>query len=254
MVSALINATLAGVGYSLWVRRDTWWSRWEIGVSLAIALEGVALLLWSPWGSVALGPLLYRGTGLWNVQNLLGHLCVVIAITANIYHVLVRLTDPERVQALMRRHLAVPVWSGMVLMVTLFVIADEGYLPDGFTATDTCTWFTAYWAVTGGLWLFLSLYAGRTLLLMKSDPRARKTYYLYMVSSVFAVAACVSQIGSVWAGINAAVAVWACACLSITVFAVGSARSWQAKAAWFTAGDRRDDRADKQSHPPQSLG
>ena len=39
MVDALIVLTLLVSAYSCWVRRDTWWSRWEIGASLAIVLE-----------------------------------------------------------------------------------------------------------------------------------------------------------------------------------------------------------------------
>ena len=48
MTTALIGATVAVALYTLWVRRDTWWSRWEIGITVAIALETVALVLMSP--------------------------------------------------------------------------------------------------------------------------------------------------------------------------------------------------------------
>lgn len=38
MMSALIIITLAFVFCSLWIRRDTWRSRWEADASLNIAL------------------------------------------------------------------------------------------------------------------------------------------------------------------------------------------------------------------------
>ena len=38
MTSAFIGGAVAVAVYSLWVRRDTWWSRWEAAASLAIAL------------------------------------------------------------------------------------------------------------------------------------------------------------------------------------------------------------------------
>lgn len=235
MTSALIAATLAVVGYSLWVRRDTWWSRWEIGVSVALALEGVALILLSPWGATIIGPALHRIVGLWNVQDLLGCLCIVVAVSANIYHTMVRLTDPQQVRALMRRQLRIPVRCGIVAMVVLFAIADEHSLSDGLAAGGTGGWFAAYWAATGGVLLLLCGYATRVLLPLKADPRATETYRLYLTSSTFAIAAIVLQLASVWAALEAAqVAVWACVCLSIAVFAFGSARSWRAKADWFS--------------------
>lgn len=251
MVSALIVATLAVVGYSLWVRRDTWWSRWEVGVSLAIALEGVALVLLSPWGSATVGPLLHRAVGLWNVQNPIAWLCVVVAVLANIYHTLVRLADPRQVRALMRKHLRVPVLLGVTLMVAFFIIADEEALSDGFTATGTCGWFTAYWVALGGLLIFLTGYATRVLLPLKTDRRAAETYRLYLASSVFAIAALTIEVASVWADLNTSVVVWLCACLSVAVFALGSARSWRAKAAWFSAGSRPGRRFTRESNPPQ---
>lgn len=251
MVSALINVTLVVIAYSLWVRRDTWWSRWEVGVSTAIALEGVALALLSPWGSSTVGPLLYRAVGLWNVPHPIAWLCLFVAVSANIYHALVRLTDPRRARALMRRHLRVPVCLGAALMVVFFVIADEGSLSDGFAAAGTSGWFTAYWVMTGGLLIVLSCYATRVLLPLKADPRATETYRLYLTSSVFAIAGLIVEVGSVWLDVDTTAAVWLFMCLSVVIFALGSARSWRAKGAWFASSDRPDHRLAPESNPPQ---
>ncbi|MBS9535124.1 hypothetical protein KIH27_16170 [Mycobacterium sp. M1] len=234
MVSVLVVATLAAVAYSLWVRRDTWWTRWEVGITVGLALEGVALLLLSPWGTSTFGPPLHRAVGLWNVGHLLGWLCVIPAIIANTYHVLVRMVDPAQARAVLRRHLRVPVLLGLVLMVTTFVIADEEALAHGFGAADTSGWFDAFWVVTGSLLIFLSGYATRVLLPLKADPRARETYRLYQASTVFAVAAFAIQMVAVWFDFRADIAVWSGVALSVSVFAIGSARSWQAKAAWFS--------------------
>ena len=72
MMSALIIITLAAVFYSLWIRRDTWRSRWEADASLNIALQGCAVLLMSPWASETLGPPLHHIFRRWNVEDLLG--------------------------------------------------------------------------------------------------------------------------------------------------------------------------------------
>jgi hypothetical protein len=132
LMTALITATLAAVVYSLWIRRHTWLSRWEAGASLNIALQGCAVLLMSPWASATLGPPLRRIIGLWNVEDLLGHLCLIVAVTAIIHHGLARLTHESHIPRLFRKHVAVPLRLGVPLLVSVFVIADEAYHPDLF--------------------------------------------------------------------------------------------------------------------------
>jgi hypothetical protein len=240
MTSVLIVATLALITYSSWVRRDTWWSRWEAAASLALVLEGCALLLMSPWGATAIGPILHRGLGVWNVQQMLGHLCLIVAILANIYHMLVRLADPDQVRSIMRRQLIIPVWFGITLMVPSYLLADQEYRPDMFAAATTSAWLIVYELVGCAVVLYLSGYVSRLMLILRKDPRAKATIDLFLVSMAFAAAACLVVIGSTWGGgDHASPAIWACVCLAVGTFAFGSARSWQAKSAWFTSGGGR---------------
>ncbi|OBH21606.1 hypothetical protein EHH44_19520 [Mycolicibacter terrae] len=237
MTSVLIVATLALIAYSSWIRRDTWWSRWEAAASLALVLEAGALLLMSPWGATAIGPILRRGLGVWNVQQMLGHLCLIAAVVANIYHMLVRLADPAQVRSIMRRHLTVPVWLGVALMVPSYLLADQEYRLDLFAAAHTDSWLIAYEVVGCAVLLYLSAYVSRLMLTLREDPRAKSTIDLYLVSMTFASAGCLIVIGSAWVeGGAASPAIWTCICLSVGTFAYGSARSWQAKSAWFTSG------------------
>ncbi|BBX20644.1 hypothetical protein MTER_00550 [Mycolicibacter terrae] len=250
MTSVFIGATVFVALYSLWVRRDTWWSRWEIGITLAIALETIALLLMSPWAAETLGPWVQRATRMWNLHQLIGHICFVIAVAANIYHVLPRLADFDRIRPLFRRHVEWPVGIGIVAMVAVFVIADAGYRPDGFsTSGGGGTWASVYWVLFCGLLIFLSSYATRLLLLVRSDPRAKETVELYTASSAFALAALVAQLSTTWSKSDVSTLVWLCVCVSVTIFAYGSARSWKAKAAWFVPRGR----SIKESNPPQAL-
>lgn len=244
MMSVLIVATLVAVAYSLWIRRDSWRSRWEAGASLNIALQGGAVLLMSPWASATLGPPLHRLLGRWNVEDLAGHICAVLAVSAIIYHGLARLDDERQLRRLFRRHIATPVRVGVPLLVTVFVIADEGYHPDLFPAHVSTVWFGAYWLMLGGLLTYLFVYAGRVLLILRADPRSKATVDLYLVSAAFGVAATVIQVSTVEAGIDITLPVWLCGCTGAIGFAYGSARSWHAKVAWFT----------RENHPPQPSG
>lgn len=249
MTSALIGVTVLVALYSLWVRRDTWWSRWEIGITLAIALETCALVLMSPWAAETLGPSIHIVMRTWNLQQLVGHICFIIAIAANIYHVLARLSDAERIRPMFRRQVLRPVQIGIVAMVATFLAADADYRPHGFATGDGGAWLKAYWVLMCGLLIYLSAYATRVLLVLRSDPRAKETVELYTASSAFAVAAIMALLSNTWSTTDVSTLVWVCACVSVVIFAYGSARSWRAKAAWFTTGGRTI----KESNPPQAL-
>ncbi|GBE66121.1 hypothetical protein MFM001_25830 [Mycobacterium sp. MFM001] len=244
MMAALISATLAAIVCSLWIRRHTWQSRWEAGATLNIALQGCAVLLMSPWASATFGPRLHRILGLWNVEDLLGHLCLVVAVAAIIDHALARLTDEEKVQGLLHRHVAGPIGLGVAILVSVFVIADERYHPDLFPAHVSTVWLGAYWLVLGSLLIYLLSYAARVLLILRHDPRSKSTVDLYLISAGFGVAANVIQMTTAWAGIDVTLPVWLCGCLGVTGFAYASARSWRSKVNWFTPGYRL---------PPQPL-
>lgn len=230
---ALIAITLVAIVYSLWVRRHSWRSRWEAGASLNIALQGCAVALMSPWVSAALGPRLHHTFGRWNVEDLLGHICLIAAVAAIIYHGLSRLDDERQLRGLFRRHIKTPLLLGIPVLVLVFVIADEGYHPDLFPAHVSTVWFGAYWLVLGALLLYLFGYAGRVLLILQKDPRSKATANLYLISAAFGVAATVIQVTTAEAGIDITLPVWLCACLGAIGFAYGSARSWHAKVAWF---------------------
>jgi hypothetical protein len=250
MTSAFIGATVVVALYSLWVRRDTWWSRWEIGVTLAIALETCALVLTSPFAAATLGLWAHSVTRIWNLQQLAGHICFVLAVAANIHHVLPRLADCGRIRPLFRRHVELPMLIGVVALVAVFVVADAGYRPDGFsTGNDAGAWAKVYWVLLCGMLMYLSGCATRLLLLVRSDPRAKETVELYTASSAFALAALVALLSTTWTKVDVSQLVWLCVCISVAIFAYGSARSWKAKAAWFASGRRPI----KEPNPPQAL-
>lgn len=235
--TALIAATLAAIVCSLWIRRHTWHSRWEAGATLNIALQGCAVLLMSHWAAAALGPPLHGIFGLWNVQHLLGHICWIFAVVAIIQHGLTRLTNETHVRGLLRQYVWRPLGLGVPLLVTVFVITDEGHHLDMFSAPVNDVWLAAYWLVLAGLLIYLLGYTGQVLLQLRTDPRSTATVNLYLISAGFGVAAHVIQLATAWAGSDVALPIWFCACLGATGFAYASARSWQAKVAWFTTGE-----------------
>ena len=243
MTFVLIAVTMALVVRSLWIRRDTWRSRWEIGASLSVALQGCALLLMSPWAANILGQHLHRALGRWNVQHLLGHICLIVAVTALIRHVLIRFTNQPQVTTLFSRQVLRPVRLGVPLLAVLFVAADERDHPDLLTAHVGNAWLSAYWLLLGALLLYLLNYAARVLLIIRGDARSRPVVNVYLLALGSAVVAGVLRLGSVWAGIDITLLVWLFTCLSLGGFACGSAQSWQAKINWFVAASHAPSRS-----------
>lgn len=235
MTPAFIVATVVMVSYCLWVRRDTWWSRWEAGATFAIAMEGCALLLLTPWAAIELGPTLHSLLGLWNAQQVLGFLCLLAGVIGNVYHMLVRLTDPAHVWPIMRKHLLVPVGLCVAVMLMAFVNTNRGFEPDLFAVLRGDHWVTAFEVTGAAVLLYLTGYIGRLMLSLRHDHRARTTLALFLAAMTFAVAACLVGITSIYIGRDAGPAIWACACLSVMIFAYGLAQSWQAKKAWFAS-------------------
>jgi hypothetical protein len=237
MMSALIIATLVVVFCSLWIRRHTWRSRWEADASLNIALQGCAVLLMSPWASETLGPPLHHVFGLWNVEDLIGHICLMFAAAAIVEHGLARLGDHLEWRRIFRRQIEVPLWLGVPALVAVFFAAHEKYHPDLFPAHVSTLWFGTYWIVLGILLVYLFGYAARVMLIVRKDPRSTVTATLYLISAAFGLAATVIQVTTAEAGIDITLPVWLCACLGAIGFAYGSARSWLAKVAWFRDGN-----------------
>ncbi|MBW8711191.1 MAG: hypothetical protein JF631_09100 [Mycobacterium sp.] len=50
-LATLIAITLGCIAWSLWIRRVTWSCRWEVAATLNIALQGLAVMLMSPFAS-----------------------------------------------------------------------------------------------------------------------------------------------------------------------------------------------------------
>ncbi|ORV45059.1 hypothetical protein AWC02_14125 [Mycolicibacter engbaekii] len=254
LISAIAAATLAIVGYCLWVRRDTWRSRWEAGATFAIAMEGCALFLLTPWAATQLGPALHSLLGLWNVQQVAGWLCLIAGVMGNIYHMLVRLTAAPHVWPVMRKHLLVPVGLGIAVMLVAFFNSEREFEPDMFIRLNGDRWLTAFEVAAGALLLFLSGYVGRLMVALRPDHRARATLVLYLAAMAFAVTACVVAIISIAIGRYAGPVIWVCVCLSVGIFAYGLARSWQAKKAWFrpNRAAASDECAPRDSNPQPS--
>jgi hypothetical protein len=237
-LTALIIVTLASIGWSLWIRRVTWHSRWEVAATLNIALQGCAVALISPLSSETLGVALHRITGEWNLQNYVGHDCYIVAASAIVYNAVGRLAEDDAIQRSFTQYVERPATLCIPLLLATFTLSrgSKTYVRD-FFAMPTDFWLSVYWVLLTGTLAYLLVFGSRALLVLRRDPRSRHFANLYLLASASGVAACVVRMTTalipLLQGPVSTALVWFFSCTCGASFALISAQSWRQKIRWF---------------------
>ena len=237
-LSVLIAFTIASILWSLWIRRVTWHCRWEVAATLNIALQGAAVALMSPLAADTVGIALHKATGMWNLQNYIGHDCYVVAASAIVYNALGRLADDHALQTSFKQYVERPATLCIPLLLATFTLSrgSKTYARD-FFALPTDFWLSAYWVVLCGTLTYLLIFGSRALAALRQDPRSRRIANLYLVACASGITACAVRIITALVpaiqGPTDAAMVWFFACGCGAGFAVTSAHSWRQKVKWF---------------------
>ena len=238
-LATLIAITLGCIAWSLWIRRVTWSSRWEVAATLNIALQGLAVLLMSPWASESLGHWLHAVTGMWNLEDYIGHDAYIVAASAVVYNTLGRLADDHVMQKTFKMYVERPATLCIPLLLAAFSLGNGAriYKPDFFDV-PTDFWLAFYWLLLCGMLIYLLCYGGRALLILRQDPRSRKIANVYLVASASGILACIVRITTAFVPslqpVEGGTLVWIFACGCGAGFAITSAQSWRMKTKWFS--------------------
>jgi len=236
--TVLIFITLASIAWSLWIRRVTWHCRWEVAATLNIALQGSAVALMSPLCSEHLGVALHNITGVWNLQNYIGHDCYIVAASAIVYNAVGRLAEDDALQASFKQYVERPATLCIPLLLATFTLSSgsKTYALD-FFALRTDFWLSVYWVLLCGTLSYLLIFGSRALLVLRKDPRSRNIANLYLVASASGISACVVRIITAlipaFQGPVGTATIWVFACLCGAGFALTSGQSWRQKVKWF---------------------
>jgi hypothetical protein len=243
-LATLIAITLCCIAWSLWIRRVTWSSRWEVAATLNIALQGGAVVLMSPWASETVGVALHSLTGKWNLEDYIGHDLYIVAASAVVYNALGRLQDDHSLQRSFKQWVERPATLCIPLLLVTFWLGNGAkvYYADFFKA-PTDFWLNMYWLLLCGTLIYLLGYGARALLVLRQDPRSRRVANVYLVASAAGVAACVVRLATAFipplqAWDNGPALVWVFACMCGAGFAITSAESWRNKTKWFSDANR----------------
>ncbi|OYN80737.1 hypothetical protein [Mycolicibacterium sphagni] len=242
-LGALITVTLACVAWSLWIRRVTWGCRWEIAATLNIALQGAAVFLMSPLASETVGQWLHSLTGMWNLEDYIGHDCYVVAASAIVYNALGRLQDDNATQAAFRQYVERPATLCIPLLLATFSMGNGAKIyRDDFFTVPTDFWLSAYWLLLCGTLIYLLGYGSRALLILRRDPRSRRIANVYLAASASGITACAIRIITAYVPrlqeLEGGTLVWLFACSCGAGFALAAAHSWRIKTKWFTRAAR----------------
>ena len=240
-LATLIAITLCCIAWSLWIRRVTWSSRWEVAATLNIALQGAAVVLMSPWASETLGVALHALTGKWNLEDFIGHDCYIVAASAVVYNALGRLQNDHLLQKSFKRYVELPATLCIPLLLVTFSLGNGARIYEAdFFQVPTDFWLNMYWLILCGMLIYLLGYGCRALLVLRKDPRSRNIANVYLISSAAGIAACIVRLATAYIpalqGADAGTTlVWVFACMCGAGFALTSAESWRRKTKWFSS-------------------
>lgn len=242
-LKAVIVFTVVSVTWSLWIRRITWKSSWEVAASLNIALQGVAVALMSPVASATLGVWLHRLTGEWNLEDYLAHDCYLVAASAVAFNMVGRLSDEATEARNFKLWVQTPATLCVPVLLMVFTQskAVRDYSPDFFRHACGCH-MRIYWTVLCATLIWIMAYAGRALLIVRADDQqSRKMATMLLLSLASGILACAYRIVVCFlpqdaeTSFMASFPIWALACGCGIGFAISGARSWGAKTRWFTS-------------------
>ena len=243
-LATLIAITLCCIAWSLWIRRVTWTSRWEVAATLNIALQGLAVVLMSPWASETVGVALHALTGKWNLEDFIGHDAYIVAASAVVYNALGRLQEDHDLQRSFKVWVELPATLCIPLLLVTFSLGNGAHIYKAdFFQVPTDFWLNMYWLILCGMLIYLLGYGSRALLILRKDPRSRRVANVYLIACAAGIAACIVRLATAFipalqtldAG---TILVWVFACMCGAGFALTSAESWRMKTRWFTNSNR----------------
>lgn len=229
MVTAALTLTLVIVFWSLWVRRYTWRARWETAGTLCICFQGLALVLTFPILSPRFSTWLYEATGLWNLEDFVGHWFFIAAAGCTVYHAMSRLDWDTA--AKFRTWVYYPIAAAFIVGMVLFAKskASHVYHQDLFD-WQPGPWFTAYWIVVCLTVIYLLGFTGWILTRLWQEPSFRQMICCYWFGVTVGISVCAGRIAVVTTGLRTpAMTTWFGICVGVAGFASAFGYSWQQK-------------------------
>lgn len=183
-VNVPLSIVLATSAWALWIRRQAVGCRWETAPTVMVALAGACAYLTSGHASSALGRPLHAVTGLWNVEDLLGHIAFISSVSTAIYMFLTRLASDETLQRLYAQWVGRPLTLSIPTLIVCHIngVGGRDYLKQFANLRPQADWLILYWVTLAITLVYLLGYAMRILLLLRGPGDARSVLNLYVAT------------------------------------------------------------------------
>jgi hypothetical protein len=228
-VGLIATVTLVVALVALWRIRHSWNIPWERPATLAVALLAVDVLLVTLPVEHWISPKLHALTGVWNVENLVGHICVVLAMCCLLYLFTDRL-DMSRSQFrwFVRHRIELPATIVVALMSAAFLVGpiSDHYVDDPVTV-DATGWLRVYWFTMSVGCYYLLWNIARVLLILRRDEGSRPAANAYLIATGVS-ASC--GIAFAW-GIEPLA--WVMVRAELIAYAVAASYTWRRKVAYL---------------------
>jgi hypothetical protein len=229
--ATVASIALIVTAWAVWMRRLTWANRWEASTTLSISLLGIGILFTSPIADATVGKALHAAAGRYNLENWLGHVCIIASAAAILYSALCRLYDDEALNIIFRRWVERPIVLSITLLLAMFVFGGLGATPLPMARQPPWGWASTYYALMCATVIYLLAYATRALVIIRRDSPTRRVANLYLIACVSGISVCATR--AVTALITPlqddGFMVGIFGCLWLGIFAVAAAYSWRLK-------------------------
>lgn len=233
----IITTTCLYLAWAIWARRQTLrppterLKLTERSITVSLALQLAALFLMSPASSATTGRALHAVFTQWNLDAYVGH-CLYIGaaglIGVNVASRL-NLTD-DQLRQYFNKYFALPMT--IIVPISLALIVKSPRVDSDWTDFFDCpldNYLIAYWLLMCGFIAYVLASICWPLLILRRDPRNRRTATIYLIACSLGVVVCILRIVTIRTAIDFSQWFWIGDSIIAAAFAYASSRSWRQK-------------------------
>lgn len=161
---------------------------WEGAANAAAGTAAMAACLASDNASAILSAPLYHMTGLWNVEDFLGHLCTLASASAAVYMVLARFGDNHTLRQLFAKWVTYPLTVVIPLLFACFLCSKGSQINNPiFEDLEPDAWLTLYWLLFCGTVIYLLMCTMRVLLVLRRCEPVGAAVNMYLATAALTI-------------------------------------------------------------------
>ena len=243
LINILALSVVSVIAYGLWVRRRTWFSSWERGITITLALNAAAILALLP--DTTISRHLDTFTGHRHIGSCVACCLFILAAASFRYAVACRVAHDDAEDRRQAEKIGTAVTISLPLLVGAFWASsapDNHYQPNIFDVPPDL-WLTVFWIVAEGTCMWMLGDTIRLLLIARTDPRALRHTWMNRVNTLYIAGLVCGMIASAirlatllipaLQPVEHGALIWVFASLAGAFITCAAAQSWTCKQRWL---------------------